>query len=149
MLARLRQLRHSGHGSNHTPSAPALLHAADEVSFSVEAGESVGLVGESGCGKSTLARLLARLIDPTGGTIQFQDQDLGVLPARCFASSPAGHLILQVFQDATESLNPRFTAAHAIADPLKRPVHLRGSGLWKRVGELAALVNLPRELLER
>jgi oligopeptide/dipeptide ABC transporter ATP-binding protein len=54
-----------------------------------------------------------------------------------------------VFQDVTESLNPRFTAAHSIADPLRRLVHLRGVALWTRVGELADLVNLPRELLER
>src|SRR5262245_57933196 len=92
-LARVTRLRRRGHGSDHDSSAPALLHAVDGVCFSVGAGESVGLVGESGCGKSTLARLLARLIDPTSGTIHFQGQDLGELPARRFASRPERRLI--------------------------------------------------------
>lgn len=148
-LARMVQARRRRHSGADGTSEPALLHAVDDVSISVEAGESVGLVGESGCGKSTLARLIARLIDPTSGKIRFQGRDLGELPAHRFARSPERRLIQQVFQDATESLNPRFTAAHSIADPLQRLVHLRGAGLWTRVDELADLVNLPRELLER
>jgi oligopeptide/dipeptide ABC transporter ATP-binding protein len=148
-LARAVQGRFRRHRNHHDVSEPMLLHAVDDVSLSVAAGESVGLVGESGCGKSTLARLIARLIDPTRGTIHFQGRDLGKLPARRFAGSPERRLIQQVFQDAGESLNPRFTASHSIADPLRRLVHLRGVALWTRVGELADVVNLPRELLER
>jgi oligopeptide/dipeptide ABC transporter ATP-binding protein len=149
LVARMVQARRRFNGGTHGTSEPALLHAVDDVSISVEAGESVGLVGESGCGKSTLARLIARLIDPTSGTIRFQGRDLVELPARRFARTPERRLIQQVFQDVTGSLNPRFTAAHSIADPLQRLVHLRGAALWTRVGELADLVNLPRELLER
>jgi peptide/nickel transport system ATP-binding protein len=141
-MAQARRRRHSGADGT---SEPALLHAVDDVSISVEAGESVGLVGESGCGKSTLARLIA----PTSGKIHFQGRDLGELPAHRFARSPERRLIQQVFQDAIESLNPRFTAAQSIADPLQRLVDLRGASLWTRVGELADLVNLPHELLER
>ena len=148
-LARAVQGRLRRHRNHHEASEPMLLHAVDDVSLSVAAGESVGLVGESGCGKSTLARLIARLIDPTSGTIHFQGRDLGKLPAHRFACSPERRLIQQVFQDVTESLNPRFTAAQSIADPLRRLVHLRGAALWTRVGELADVVNLPRELLER
>ncbi|MBI3328356.1 MAG: ABC transporter ATP-binding protein [Nitrospinae bacterium] len=131
------------------PPQPVLLHAVDDVSFSIEAGESVGLVGESGCGKSTLARLIARLIDPTSGDIRFQGRDLGCVPAQRFARSQDRRLIQQVFQDPTESLNPRFTASQTIGDPLKRLLGLRGAALWTRVGELAELVNFPSELLDR
>jgi len=148
-LARMVQARRRRHSGAHRSSEPALLRAVDDISISVEAGESVGLVGESGCGKSTLARLIARLIDPTSGKIRFQGRDLVELPAHRFARTPERRLIQQVFQDATESLNPRFTAAHSIADLLQRLVHLRGADLWTRVGELTDLVNLPRELLER
>ncbi len=144
-LARMVQARRRRHSGADGTSEPALLHAVDDVSISVEAGESAGLMGESGCGKSTLARL----IDPTSAKIHFQGRDLGELPAHRFARSPERRLIQQVFQDATESLNPRFTAARSIADPLQCLVHLRGSGVWTRVDELADLVNLPRELLER
>ena len=63
--------------------APALsLHAVDGVGLTIGKGETVGLVGESGCGKSTLVRLLARLIDPSAGTIRFAGADIGTVPAR-------------------------------------------------------------------
>jgi peptide/nickel transport system ATP-binding protein len=114
LLARWR--RRGPAGDAHEAPQPGLLHALDDVSFTVSPGESVGLVGESGCGKSTLARLIARLIDPTSGKIQSQGRDLGAMPAHHFAQSPERRLIQQVFQDATESLNPRFTAAQAISE---------------------------------
>lgn len=117
--------------------------------LSLRPARAVGLVGESGCGKSTLARLIARLIDPTHGKILFQGDDLVRIPAQRFARSPQRQHIQQVFQDATESLNPRFTASRAIADPLQRLIHLRRDALWARVAELADLVNLPGELLGR
>lgn len=97
------------------------LHAVDDVSFTIAAGESVGLVGESGCGKSTLVRLLARLADPTAGGIRFEGRSIEQTPAARFARSPDRALIQMVFQDPTDSLNPRFTAFDAIAEPLRRP----------------------------
>ncbi|WP_159717939.1 ATP-binding cassette domain-containing protein, partial [Geminicoccus flavidas] len=84
------------------------LHAVDGVDLVVNRGESVGLVGESGCGKSTLARLLARLTDPTGGTIRFDGKDIGGIPLHRFVASPERARIQVVFQDPTESLNPHF-----------------------------------------
>jgi ABC-type dipeptide/oligopeptide/nickel transport system ATPase subunit len=74
----------------------------------IEEGEAVGLLGESGCGKSTLVRLLARLTDPNEGIISLNGRDIGVVPARKFGSAPERSQIQVVFQDATESINPRF-----------------------------------------
>jgi oligopeptide/dipeptide ABC transporter ATP-binding protein len=129
--------------------APSFLHAVDRVSFAIMPGETVGLVGESGCGKSTLARLVARLIDPTEGTILFDGEDIGAVPARHFGRSEARAQIQMVFQDATDSLNPRFTAFRAIADPLLRLRGLSGTALTARVEEAARLTGLPAELLGR
>src|SRR5690606_33954351 len=64
------------------------LHAVDEVSFTIDEGESVGLVGEAGCGKSTLARLITRTLDPTDGDLIFRGRNIGFIPARVFAATP-------------------------------------------------------------
>ncbi len=125
------------------------LYALDGVSFCLEAGESLGLVGESGCGKSTLVTLLARLADPSAGRIHFDGVDIGAIPAKRFARMAERGALQVVFQDPHESLNPRFTAARAIADPLLRLGKLRGSALAARVAQLAAQVGLPAELLPR
>lgn len=125
------------------------LFALDDVSFQVQAGESLGLVGESGCGKSTLVALIARLADPSSGSIHFDGQDIGRIPAREFARSAQRGEIQVVFQDPHESLNPRFTAARCIADPLRRLGGLKGEALKTRVEQLAEQVGLPLALLTR
>ena len=125
------------------------LHAVDGVGLTIGEGETVGLVGESGCGKSTLVRLLARLIDPSAGTIRFAGGDIGAVPARRFGRGKERAQIQMVFQDATDSLNPRFTAFRAIADPLRRLRRLAGAALRARVEEVARLTGLPPELLGR
>src|ERR1700730_1022674 len=125
------------------------LHAVDSVDFSIGPGETVGLVGESGCGKSTLVRLVARLLDPSGCSIGFKGKELGGIPARKFARLAQRSGIQMVFQDAGESLNPRFTAFQAIADPLRRLNRHRGTELAARVREAAGLAGLPDELLGR
>ena len=130
-------------------AAHSLLHAVDGVSFAIERGKTVGLVGESGCGKSTLVRLLARLIDPSAGVVRFDGDDIGAVPAARFARMPRRAQIQMVFQDATDSLNPRFTAFRAIADPLLRLRRLSRAGLRERVEEVARLCGLPHELLSR
>lgn len=130
-------------------SRSALLHAVDDVSFSIGRGESLGLVGESGCGKSTLVRLLARLHDPSEGRIVFDGEDLAGIAAAKFAKSAFRRRIQMVFQDPTDSLNPRFTAADAIGEPLRLLEGLRGESLDERVEELAAQVGLPATLLAR
>jgi oligopeptide/dipeptide ABC transporter ATP-binding protein len=130
-------------------AAPSFLHAVDGVSFAIGRGETVGLVGESGCGKSTIARLIARLLDPSEGAIRFEGQEIGKVSARQFGLAPQRAQIQMVFQDATDSLNPRFTAFRAIADPLLRLQRLSGTALRARVEEVARLTGLPQELLSR
>jgi oligopeptide/dipeptide ABC transporter ATP-binding protein len=126
-----------------------LLHAVDDVTFTIARGETVGLVGESGCGKSTLVRMINRLLDPTSGSIRLAGTELADIRARFFAGNTNRKRIQMVFQDAGDSLNPRFTAAQAIADPLKRLGKLSGSALTARVEALADMTGLPRELLTR
>jgi oligopeptide/dipeptide ABC transporter ATP-binding protein len=130
-------------------AAPSLLHAVGGVSFQIRRGETVGLVGESGCGKSTIVRLIARLLDASSGSIRFEGEEIGSVPARHFGLAPQRVHIQVVFQDATDSLNPRFTAFRAIADPLLRLQRLSGTALRVRVEELARLTGLPPELLGR
>ena len=126
------------------------LHAVDDVSFAVAPGECVGIVGESGCGKSTLVRLIARLLDHDDGRIVFDGREIGTTPAARFARAPERARIQMVFQDPADSLNPRFTAFDAIADPIRRLGAAGGrAALARRVAELAELVGLPAELLAR
>lgn len=126
------------------------LHAVDDVSFAVDAGETLGLVGESGCGKSTLARLLVRLLDPTEGSIRLRGEEIGALPAARFGQDKARRASIQmVFQDAEGSINPRHTAAEAIGRPLKQLKGLTGAALEARVAEAASLCGLPAALLGR
>jgi oligopeptide/dipeptide ABC transporter ATP-binding protein len=127
----------------------ALLHAVDGVSLHIAPGESLGLVGESGCGKSTLVRLLARLIDPTEGRIVFDGSDLAEVPAKRFARMPQRAAIQMVFQDPTDSLNPRYTARDTIAEPCRLLAGLTGAAVDARVDEVADQVGLPSTLLSR
>ncbi|WP_417695158.1 dipeptide ABC transporter ATP-binding protein [Roseibium sp.] len=125
------------------------VHAVKGISFDVGKGESVGLVGESGCGKSTTSSILVRLDDATSGEILFNGDDLAKTSARTFARDPRRASIQMVFQDATDSFNPRHTAGQSIAEPLKRLTGLTGDQLSLRVEELAELVGLPLPLLNR
>jgi oligopeptide/dipeptide ABC transporter ATP-binding protein len=128
----------------------AKLHAVDHISFDIQPGESVGLVGESGCGKSTLIRLITRLLDVTAGEIRFEDTILSTVAVRQFPKSRYRKGIQLVFQDPTDSLNPRFTAYDTITEPLKRLMGLRDKRqLQQRAAELADWVGLPQELLSR
>ncbi len=129
---------------------PEIFRAVDGISFRVDRGESVGLVGESGCGKSTTSTMVMRLIDKTDGVIMFDGEDIGAIPAKQFARLPMRKRIQMVFQDPTDSLNPRFTAARAIADPILRLSDLSGrDAVRARCEELARQVGLPVELLDR
>jgi len=131
------------------PEKLSKVHAVDNVSFAIEKGETVGLVGESGCGKSTLVRALTRLIDASDGSVRLGDRELTLTPAREFARDPDRARIQMVFQDAGESVNPRFTAFDAIADPLRRLRKLGGKTLRQRVETVASQCGLPLQLLTR
>ena len=110
-----------------------MLHAVDGVSFEVEKGKTLALVGESGCGKSTVARLLVGLYEPTRGGLTFDGQDAHA----AFKSSDAKAMrqrIQMIFQDPYASLNPRWTVEAIIGEPLQE------HGLIKDKAELKARV---------
>jgi peptide/nickel transport system ATP-binding protein len=136
--------------SRKPPTEPELFRAVDGISFTVGKGESVGLVGESGCGKSTTSMMVMRLLDQTSGRIMFDGDEIGGILPNAFARLPLRKSIQMVFQDPTDSLNPRFTAARAIADPIMQLGDIKGrDALRARCEELAGLVGLPVNLLDR
>ena len=124
----------------------ARVHAVDDVTFSVHEGETLGLVGESGCGKSTLGRTIVRLLEPTGGTVRFEGQDISKLGARKLR--PLRREMQMVFQDPYASLNPRKRVGSIIGTPLK--IHgVGGQERKKRVQELLETVGLSPEHYNR
>jgi len=128
---------------------PDILSALDDVSLTVGKGEIVGIVGESGCGKSTFARIAARLADPTTGKLWLGEDEISAVPARAFHNHRLRRAIQMVFQDPASSLDPRWTALDAIAEPVVRlkgdswPAARRAAAQWAR------LAGLPDELLSR
>jgi oligopeptide transport system ATP-binding protein len=122
--------------------------AVDGVSFDVQQGETLGIVGETGCGKSTTARLICRLMDPTSGSISFQGQQIAGLKG---AELKALHRDMQmVFQDPYSSLNPRKTVGSIIADPFVIHGLYSGEGERKRrVQDLMDRVGLNPEHYNR
>jgi peptide/nickel transport system ATP-binding protein len=136
--------------SRKPPVESEIFRAVDGISFTVGHGESVGLVGESGCGKSTTSMMVMRLLDQTSGRIVFDGDEIGAIMPNSFARLPLRKSIQMVFQDPTDSLNPRFTAARAIADPIMQLGDVKGrDALRARCEELAGLVGLPVNLLDR
>jgi oligopeptide/dipeptide ABC transporter ATP-binding protein len=108
--------------------AVGTVHAVDGVSFSLRSGETLGLVGESGCGKSTVARSVLRLVEPSGGRIRLDGEDITHLSKT--ALRPHRRSMQIVFQDPFASLNPRMTAGDIVGEPLS--VHGLASGRDKR-----------------
>ncbi len=117
-----------------------VIHAVDGVSFTIERGEVLGLVGESGCGKSTTARLILRLIEPSAGSIRFEGHDLVALsPPRLWATRQRMQI---VFQDPFASLNPRMRVGSIIAEPLAIYDRAGTAERQRRVGDLLEVVGL-------
>jgi len=99
------------------PTKRGMLHAVDDVTFTIEKGKTLGVVGESGCGKSTTGRAILRLHEPTGGQVLFEGQDVAKLsPAELRHKRKEMQII---FQDPFSSLNPRKTVSQTIEEPLK------------------------------
>ena len=94
-----------------------MLHAVDDVTFTIEKGKTLGVVGESGCGKSTTGRAILRLLEPTSGQVLFEGQDVVALSKEEMRKKRTEMQI--IFQDPFSSLNPRKTVSQIIADPLK------------------------------
>src|SRR5512137_726382 len=93
-----------------------MLHAVDDVSFSIEKGKTMGIVGESGCGKSTLGRVIIHLLDSTSGSIFFEGEDVTEAKGRKLHKLRENMKI--IFQDPFSSLNPRMTVEQTITEPL-------------------------------
>jgi peptide/nickel transport system ATP-binding protein len=127
-------------GTRFSAQGRRTLHAVDEVSLSIQSGETLGLVGESGCGKSTLARCLSRLYDIDEGSLVFDGTDISHLNAR--QMRPVRRKIQMVFQDPYASLNPRRRVADLIADPLRIHLQLPDSDVQARVAHLLEQVGL-------
>jgi oligopeptide transport system ATP-binding protein len=124
------------------------VHAVDGVSFTINQGETLGLVGESGCGKTTLGRSILRLVEPTGGQVLFKGHDLTKLSR--LQMRPRRRDMAMIFQDPYASLNPRQTVGEIVAEPLE--VHRLTptlKGRRERVAELLTLVGLNPKFAKR
>lgn len=122
------------------------LHAVDNVSFDIERGKTIGVVGESGCGKSTLGKTLMRLHDPTSGEVYYNGEDIASMPLPVFKKKyRAG--IQMIFQDPYASLDPRMNVMQLIEEPIK--VNSRDLGkeeVRKKAREMMELVGLAKRL---
>ena len=130
-------------------SVPAgMLHAVDDISFTIDNGKTLGVVGESGCGKSTMGRAILRLHEPNSGEVYFQGKDVLSLEKQGMKQLRRDMQI--IFQDPYASLNPRMTVSEAIAAPLLvQKIYSRKdkAQIEKRVREIMNLVGLANRLI--
>jgi oligopeptide/dipeptide ABC transporter ATP-binding protein len=132
----------------HFPAAGGqTVHAVNDVSFTIAAGETLGMVGESGSGKSTIGRAVLRLIEPTHGQLVFEGRDISRLPER--QCRPLRARMQMVFQDPWSALNPRLTARALIEEPLLLHTPLPRGERRARAQALAERVRLSSALLDR
>lgn len=129
-------------------SRPLTLHALRDISFSVKAGETLGIVGESGCGKSTLGRCILQLLSPDEGRVLWLGEDISKLPAEAMRRRRRDLQI--IFQDPLASLNPRLTVGEIIADPLRALMpEMKAAERRARVLAMMEAVGLLPEMINR
>lgn len=134
------------------PVGGRTLHAVDDITFSINKGETLGVVGESGCGKSTMGRTLLHLHESTSGTIRFKGEDITKVNKKKL--SELRKEMQFIFQDPFSSLNPRFTVYQTLAEPLeiaggysKKEIEEKVYAMMDTVGLARRLVNTyPHEL---
>jgi oligopeptide/dipeptide ABC transporter ATP-binding protein len=124
-----------------------VVHAVDDVSFDLDAGRTLALVGESGCGKSTVARAVLQLNRPTAGSVSFLDTDLSQVKGHARRAMLRDAQV--VFQDPYSSLNPRMTVHDLVAEPLRANARMSGRELEDRVLSLLEMVGLGTQHLWR
>ncbi len=141
------------HLKKYFKTARGTLHAVDDVSFTIEKGKTLGIVGESGCGKSTTGRAILRLLEPTDGQVIFNGQDITALSSSKMRQMRRDMQI--IFQDPFSSLDPKKTVSQTIAEPIienkilkdKKAINARVRELMATVGLAERLVNAyPHEL---
>ena len=123
-----------------TPSG--MLHAVDDVSFMINEGDTLGVVGESGCGKSTLGRVVLKLLEPTDGRIVFEGRDITQIPEK--ENRELRKQMQIIFQDPYSSLNPRLCVSELIGDPLRTFRMMNSQQRRDKVFELMDMVGLAR-----
>lgn len=136
------------HLKKYFSHAAGMLHAVDDISFTIKRGETLGIVGESGCGKSTTGRCILRLIEPTDGKVIFEGKDIIAMKRRDLVKIRKDMQI--IFQDPFSSLNPRRTVYETIAEPIIYQKIIPGATraqIEYRVAELMETVGLAERLI--
>ena len=126
------------------PTPGGMLHAVDDVSFTIEEGKTLGVVGESGCGKSTLGRTIVHLLESTKGHIFLEGKDITHVKGKELAAAREDMQIM--FQDPYSSLDPRKTIEQTIMEPLKVSKKYKKDEMYKKAQELMELVGIDQRL---
>lgn len=148
MAEQNREILKVEHLKKYFPVPNGMLHAVDDISFTIEQGKTLGVVGESGCGKSTMGRAILRLHEPTSGKVCFDQKDILSFNDKQMKDMRRDMQI--IFQDPFASLNPRMTVSEAIAAPLLvQKIYDRKDkdGIQKRVREIMNMVGLANRLI--
>ncbi|MGI5888953.1 MAG: ABC transporter ATP-binding protein [Oscillospiraceae bacterium] len=132
------------HLKKYFPSPRGTVHAVDDVSFKIDEGTTMGLVGESGCGKSTLGRTVIHLLESTDGKIKFQGKDV-THPSKAELKKIREDMQI-IFQDPFSSLDPRMTIMDTIMEPLKLSGRFEGEKLQKEAEDLMDMAGIEKRL---